>query len=162
MCNTVRCGTRAFLTLEMEAGRFSESLLGKHTHTYQVHYTASHAGSHCRCNLRPHKAIRDFSNSVLVFSSLWFFMRGASTDSQREHLPSSSLHTRDLLLFPLTNHLSLHPHHFSPILTPIHCFCPFYLFSSSQAKKEKRKIKEISLELVSLFFLSQIFHGLYS
>lgn len=136
--DTVRCGERVILTLKMEAGSFSESLLGMPTRAYQAHYTSSHAGSHCRCNFRPHKAIRDFHNSVLVCSSLWFFMRGASTDSQREHLPSSSLHTRDLLLFLLTNHLSLHPHHFSPILTPVYCFCPFYLFSSSQVKEKRR------------------------
>ena len=139
MRNTVRCGTRAILTLKKEAGLFSESLLGMHIRTYQAHYTTSQAGSHCRSDLRPHKANRDFSNSVLVCPSLWFFMRGASTDSQREHLPSSPLHTRDLLLFPLTNHLSLHPHHFSPILTPVYCFCPFYLFSSSQVKKKEKR-----------------------
>jgi len=123
-----------------------------HTRTYQAYYTASHAGSHCRCNLRPQKIIRDFRNSGLVCLSLWFFMRGASTDSKREHLPSSPLHTRDLLLFPLTNHLSLHPHHFSPILTPVYCFCPFYLFSSSQVKK-KRKKKEDKRNFFGIGFI---------
>lgn len=78
-----------------------------------------------------------------------------------EH-PSSPLRTLHLLLFPLTNYLSLLSSFPSPIVTSVYCFCPFISLLRLEQKKKKRRDKEIALELLSLFSLSQIFLGLYS
>jgi hypothetical protein len=164
-CYNLHCGTRAFRNLNMEAGRSSQALAGMHIHTYHAHYTASHAVSHlhnhCRYNLRTHKVIIDFRHSVLVCSPRHSGFHATCEYRFTEGAPPfTPPHPRFIVV---SSHEPSRPPSSSFLANPNArlLFLPLlsFFFLSSTKKKEH---KEIALELVSLFFLSQIFAGLYS